>query len=80
PRKDKPAVLGSITLMDIVANGTDIRIFKETVVVFGETSRKRIVMNVRRHSVKAFQDRSIFGDALKIVPGNMLNSFKIDVP
>ncbi|HBV1903426.1 TPA: hypothetical protein MDQ88_005474, partial [Klebsiella pneumoniae] len=36
PRKDKPAVLGSITLLDIVANGTVIRLFKETVVVFGE--------------------------------------------
>lgn len=24
PRKDKPAVLGSITLLDIVANGTAI--------------------------------------------------------
>lgn len=54
PRKDKPAVLGSITLLDIVANGTAIRLFKETVVVYGETSRKRIVMNVRRHSGKGW--------------------------
>jgi hypothetical protein len=59
PRKDKPAVLGSITLLDIVANGTAIRLFKETVVVFGETSRKRIVMNVRRHSGKGWVAKQV---------------------
>lgn len=44
PRKDKPAVLGSITLLDIVANGTAIRLFKGTVVVFGETSDRKSVV------------------------------------
>lgn len=59
PRKDKPAVLGSITLLDIVANGTAIRLFKEIVVVYGETSRKRIVMNVRRHSGKGWVAKQV---------------------
>ncbi len=63
PRKDKPAVLGSITLLDIVANGTAIRLFKETVVVFGETSRKRIVMNVRRHSGKGWVAKQVIWPA-----------------
>lgn len=63
PRKDKPAVLGSITLLDIVANGTAIRLFKETVVVFGDTSRKRIVMNVRRHSGKGWVAKQVIWPA-----------------
>lgn len=63
PRKDKPAVLGSITLLDIVANGTAIRLFKETVVVFGETSRKRIVMSVRRYSAKVVAKQVIWPES-----------------
>lgn len=59
PRKDKPAVLGSIILLDIVANGTVIRLFKETVVVFGEISRKRIVMSVRRYSAKGWVAKQV---------------------
>ncbi|CHM09657.1 Uncharacterised protein [Salmonella enterica subsp. enterica serovar Typhi] len=32
PRKEKPAVLSQLTLLDIIANGTAIRLFKETLV------------------------------------------------
>ena len=73
PRKDKPAVLGSITLLDIVANGTVIRLFKETVVVFGETSRKRIVMSVRRYSAKGWVAKQV------IWPGSDLELALLEV-
>ncbi|ELY2528061.1 hypothetical protein SMZ85_003928 [Cronobacter sakazakii] len=59
PRKDKPAVLGSITLLDIVANGTVIRLFKETLVSFDNGSRTRYVMNVRRHSGKGWVAKQV---------------------
>ncbi|MDP1466114.1 hypothetical protein, partial [Klebsiella pneumoniae] len=59
PLKDKHAVLGSITLLYIVANGTVIRLFKETVVVFGETSRKRIVMSFSLYISKGWVAKQV---------------------
>ena len=59
PRKDKPEGLGANTGLDIVANDTVMRLCKETVVVFGETSRKRIVMSVRRYSAKGWVAKQV---------------------
>lgn len=48
PRKEKPTAMPQLTLLDIIANGTAIRLFKETLVSFDNGSRTRYVMSVRR--------------------------------
>ena len=39
PRKEKPTVMSQLTLLDIIANGTAIRLFKETLVSFPHALR-----------------------------------------
>lgn len=42
--------LSSITLLDIVANGTAIRVFKESAASFDNGVSRRVVVSVRRFS------------------------------
>lgn len=50
PRKEKPTAMSQLTLLDIIANGTAIRLFKETLVSFDNGCRTRYVMSVRRQN------------------------------
>ena len=52
--KEKPALVAEITLLDIVANGTSIRLFRETAVSFDKNTFTRYVMNVRRQRGKGW--------------------------
>ncbi|EAR5803654.1 hypothetical protein ABL037_004318 [Salmonella enterica] len=49
PLKEKPVTLNQLTLLDVIANGTAIRLFRETLVSFDRNSSTRYVMSVRRH-------------------------------
>ncbi|WBM72974.1 hypothetical protein OH773_22290 (plasmid) [Buttiauxella sp. WJP83] len=49
-RKERPSTTSQMTLLDIVANGTAIRLFKETIVSIDIGVKKRYVMSVRRQS------------------------------
>ncbi|HCQ3204574.1 TPA: hypothetical protein OHR12_004900, partial [Escherichia coli] len=40
-RKEKPALVAQLTLLDIVANGTSIRLFRETAVSFDKNTFTR---------------------------------------
>lgn len=51
-RKEKPALVAQLTLLDIVANGTSIRLFRETAVSFDKNTFTRYVMNVRQPAWK----------------------------
>lgn len=42
--------LSSVTLLDVVANGTVIRVFKENTVSFDSGVSRRVVVSVRRFS------------------------------
>ena len=42
-RKEKPALVAQLTLLDIVANGTSIRLFRETAVSFDKNTFTRYV-------------------------------------
>ena len=53
-RKEKPALVAQLTLLDIVANGTSIRLFRETAVSFDKYTFTRYVMNVRRQRGKGW--------------------------
>ncbi|WP_251000627.1 hypothetical protein [Escherichia coli] len=53
-RKEKPALVAQLTLLDIVANGTSIRLFRETAVSFDKNTFTRYVMNVRRQRGKGW--------------------------
>lgn len=53
-RKEKPALVAQLTLLDIVANGTSIRLFRETAVSFDKNTITRYVMNVRRQRGKGW--------------------------
>ncbi|ENL8728930.1 hypothetical protein AB6I73_003890 [Citrobacter amalonaticus] len=57
PRKEKPAVLNQLTLLDVIANGTAIRLFKETLASFESGSRTRYVLSVRRQNGRGWQSR-----------------------
>lgn len=59
PRKEKPTVMSQLTLLDIIANGTAIRLFKETLVSFDNGSRTRYVMSVRRQSGRGWMAKQI---------------------
>ncbi|EEO1593027.1 MULTISPECIES: hypothetical protein [Citrobacter] len=59
PHKEKPAVLSQLTLLDIIANGTAIRLFKETFVSFDNGSRARYVMSVRRQNRRGWMAKQI---------------------
>lgn len=59
PRKEKPTVMSQLTLLDIIANGTAIRLFKETLVSFDNGSRTRYVMSVRRQSGRWWMAKQI---------------------
>lgn len=48
PKKDRPTLLKQLTLLDVIANGTSIRLFKETLATFENGARSRYVMSVRR--------------------------------
>lgn len=47
-RKEKPTLMGHLTLLDIVANGTSIRLFREKAITFDAGNFTRYVMVVRR--------------------------------
>ncbi|CAH3952106.1 hypothetical protein I9Y19_004053 [Citrobacter freundii] len=59
PRKEKPTAMNQLTLLDIIANGTAIRLFKETLVSFDNGSRTRYVMSVRRPSGRGWMAKQI---------------------
>ncbi|EMB8467699.1 TPA: hypothetical protein ACXNQJ_004836 [Enterobacter hormaechei] len=48
PKKARPTLLKQLTLLDVIANGTSIRLFKETLVTFENGARSRYVLSVRR--------------------------------
>lgn len=50
PLKEKPVMVNQLTLLDVIANGTAIRLFRETLVSFDKNSSTRYVMSVRRHN------------------------------
>ncbi len=64
PRKTKPEVAHQLTLLDIIANGTAIRLFKETVV--SEDTRTRYVMSIRRPSGRGWMAKQIIWPAGKL--------------
>ncbi len=45
--------LSSVTLLDIVANGTAIRVFKESTASFDNGVSSRVVVSVRRSKLKS---------------------------
>lgn len=45
--------LSSVTLLDIVANGTVIRVFKESTASFDSGVSRRVVVSVRRSKLKS---------------------------
>ncbi len=59
PRKEKPTAMSQLALLDIIANGTAIRLFKETLVSFDNGSRTRYVMSVRRQSGRGWMAKQI---------------------
>lgn len=59
PRKVKPNVVSQLTLLDIIANGTAIRLFEETLVSFDNVSRARYVMSVRRQSGRGWMAKQL---------------------
>ncbi|ELY3541552.1 hypothetical protein SNQ26_003674 [Cronobacter malonaticus] len=64
PRKAKPEIAHQLTLLDIIANGTAIRLFKETVV--SEDTRTRYVMSIRRPSGRGWMAKQIIWPAGKL--------------
>ncbi|EMA2753935.1 TPA: hypothetical protein RMT52_005128 [Escherichia coli] len=53
-RKEKPEMISRLALLDVIANGTSVRLFRETVVSFEKDPFTRYVMCVRRRRGKGW--------------------------
>lgn len=58
-RKERPAIVGQITLLDIIANGTAIRLFTETLASIDDGVKKRYILNVRRQCGRGWMAKQI---------------------
>lgn len=58
-RRQKPTVVNQLTLLDIIANGTAIHLFKETVVDLQGDVRSRYVLKVRRQHGRDWSSKQV---------------------
>lgn len=52
-KEERNSLVSIVTLLDIVANGSAIRVFKESTVSFDDGISRRVVVSVRRSKLKS---------------------------
>lgn len=52
-KEERNSIVSIVTLLDIVANGSAIRVFKESTVSFDDGISRRVVVSVRRSKLKS---------------------------
>ena len=52
-KEERNSLVSIVTLLDIVANGTAIRVFKESAASFDNGVSRRVVVSVRRSKLKS---------------------------